>query len=66
MRTLKDTIDQKRRELDEIVIKLAVKAKGFDYHPKYPAKEACENAMQRLQEANHSLWLALLTLNGHE
>jgi ribosome maturation protein Sdo1 len=64
MQKLKEKVDRKRRELEDLILDLAVKAKANDHHPNFHIKEACDNAALGVQKANAELFYAQIALGG--
>lgn len=62
MLNLTRELEEKRRELEDLQLKLAARAKLNDHVPNMRIAEACRKSMEILQTANHYLWLATVPL----
>lgn len=63
---LREEIDKVRRGLDDMIVKLAAKAKLNDHHPNFHKKDACDNAALAVQKANAELFYAQIALGIHD
>jgi len=62
MQKLKEKVERKRRELDDLIVELCAKAHANDHHPNFKVKDACDNAALGVQKANAELFYASIAL----
>lgn len=64
MKDIRRKIEEKQRELDELIVEILVKSKLNDHHPNFPIKEKLDKAAVWVASANNKLFYAIMSLGG--
>jgi hypothetical protein len=66
MQNLRKKIDQKKRELEDLIVLLAANAKMNDHHPNFSKCDAYRKASEFVQKAASELYMAQAALMGDD
>jgi hypothetical protein len=62
MKDVRKMIDRKKREVEDLIVVLLVKAKESDHHPNFPKADAFRKAAEFLQKGCGELYMATVAL----